>query len=354
MKAFRPKTVAEQLADHLRQQVEAGSFGGVMPGVLRLEAELGSNRKTVEAALRRLEAQGLLQSQGPGRRRRIRKSSGAATNRLRLAVLPYDRENRGDRHITHLMSRLGDAGHIPFHPDASLADMRMDLSRVIQLARRTPADAWIIVAGSREILAWFAEQPWPSFALFGRRRDLSIAGWGPHKPPAFAEAVRRLTRAGHRRIVLLTHAERRLPTPGASERAFLEALTAAGIDPAGYHLPDWEDSEEGFSRVLSSLFGVTPPTALIIETPELFVAAQRFLLHEGLRVPQDVSLVCADDDPVFSWCRPTVACIRWKSAALAHRILRWAEHVQQGRGDRRQSTTRAEFIDGGTIGPAPR
>ena len=40
-------------------------------------------------------------------------------------------------------------------------------------------DAWVIIAGSREVLEWFVEQQIPAFALFGRRDGLPIAGVGP-------------------------------------------------------------------------------------------------------------------------------------------------------------------------------
>lgn len=34
-------------------------------------------------------------------------------------------------------------------------------------------------------------------------------------------------------------------------------------------------------------------------------------------------------------------------------VLRWVDHVDHGKEDRRQSFTNAEFIEGGTIGPVP-
>ena len=34
------------------------------------------------------------------------------------------------------------------------------------------------------------------------------------------------------------------------------------------------------------------------------------------------------------------------------RVMRWANHVALGKDDRRQSFTKAKFVEGGTIGPA--
>ena len=98
---------------------------------------------------------------------------------------------------------------------------------------------------------------------------------------------------------------------------------------------------------------MTPPTALIIQEAVLFAAAQQFLARRGLRVPEDVSLICTDADPTFAWCRPTVAYIGWDSRPVVRRIVRWAANLSSGKTDVRQVLTPAEFVPGGTIGPVP-
>ncbi|MCX6880367.1 MAG: SEC-C metal-binding domain-containing protein, partial [Verrucomicrobia bacterium] len=42
-----------------------------------------------------------------------------------------------------------------------------------------------------------------------------------------------------------------------------------------------------------------------------FFAAMQFLMNRGLRVPQDVSLLCSGGSPIFEWSEPTVTHIRW-------------------------------------------
>ena len=168
-----------------------------------------------------------------------------------------------------------------------------------------------------------------------------------------AATVRRLTELGHSRVVLLTREERRKPKPGIVERAFLDELQAQGIETGSYNLPDWEDNPEGFLRCLTSLFQRTPPTALIISGIELFAATQQFLLHHGIRVPQDVSIVCGDPHPTFAWCHPTVSHIHYDNRIWVRDIMRWVNNVARGKDDRRQVISKAEFVEGGTIGPGP-
>jgi LacI family transcriptional regulator len=227
----------------------------------------------------------------------------------------------------------------------------MTPGRIARMVMATEADAWVVMAGSRALLEWFVALNKPVLALFGRRGGLPIASVGPDKPPVMAAVTQTLLGLGHRRIVLLVRQLRRLPQPGASEQAFLDTLAAHGIAPGPYHLPDWEESVDGFYGRLEALFQVSPPTAVIVDEVPLFMAAQQFFAGRGLRVPQDVSLICTDASPDFDWCRPTVAHIRWDTRPVVRRILRWAENVGRGKEDLRQTLTPAEFVVGGTIGP---
>jgi hypothetical protein len=340
----------EQVAAQLREELMRGRWGETISGRHELAAELGVNGKTVEAALRLLEREKLLVSQGPGRRRRIVLPEDAAVfTSLRVAVLDYDPVSRQDTYMIDLLHRLTEEGHVAISTRKTLLELGMKVNRVEQLVKETAADAWVVVGGSREILEWFASQPFPALALFGRRRGLCLAGVGPDKLPAIQELTRRLIELGHRRIVLLVRAERRLPQPGAAERAFLGTLAAHGIRPDAFHLPDWEESVDGFHRCLEELFRVTPPTALIVDEAPFFMAAMQFCARRGIRVPEDVSLACCDADPNFSWCKPAITHIRWNSRPVVRRIMRWAANVSRGMDDRSQTETRAELATGGTI-----
>ena len=272
---------------------------------------------------------------------------------MRIALLDYEPLARTEGYMVELQHLLAAAGHAAFFTEKSLVELRMDVARIGRLVRQTKADAWVIGAGSREVLEWFCAQPMPAFALFGRREGLPIAAIGPDKQPAIAAATRHLIGLGHRRIVLLARRLRRLPEPGRSERALLDELKSHGIPMGDFNLPDWEETREGFQELLGSLFRVTPPTALIVDEAPFFVATQQFLAGRGIRVPQQVSLICTDADPTFSWCMPSIAHIRWDPDPVVRRIVRWAATVSRGRKDVKQAFTLAEFIPGGTIGPAP-
>ena len=345
-------TLSDQVTEHLRSEILRGRWSGTLPGKHQLAAELGVNNKTVEGALRQLEQNGLLLPQGAGRKRLINTRRNSASRTLRIALLLNDSLDEKNKLVQEVRHALDKAGHTVISLPDSLATLRFDPKFVATLVRKTKADAWVIVAGSRSVLEWFASQQLPAFALFGNRAGIRIPSVSPNKPPAIAEATRHLISLGHRRIVMLTRRLVRLPNPTAGVAAFMETLRDKGSPVGEFNLPDWEETNAGFHECLRSLFRATPPTALIVDEVTYFVATMQFLLLHGLRVPADVSLISTDDDVALSHCDPAAACIRWDFRPVIRRIVNWASNVSRGKVDYTQTITPAEFLPGGTIGPA--
>jgi len=351
MKRLVISPMAEQVAQLLEQELRRGRWSGEMPGRDRLALELGVNRKTVERALVKLEERGLLAGAGPGRRRRIVIPADEKHRpALRVAILSYDRTDRGLPYMIDLQHRLEGAGHVAGFASRTLLELGQKASRVATFVERNPADAWVVVGGAYEINEWFAMQPLPAFALFGRRRGLDIAGTGPDKVPAIREIVRRLVALGHHRIVMLAREDRRKPLPGTAENAFLDELEAHGIATGSYHMPQWEETPAGFRHCLDQLFNVTPPTALILDETLFLGVARQHLAQRGIFSPQHVSLISRDPDPSFAWYSPSIAHIQWDPDQVVRRVVHWVNNVAQGKDDRRQTITKSEFIEGGTIG----
>jgi DNA-binding LacI/PurR family transcriptional regulator len=111
--------------------------------------------------------------------------------------------------------------------------------------------------------------------------------------------------------------------------------------------------EEALRRCLQSLFRISPPTALIVGEDSILFAVRDHLANLGLIVPREISLICLDQNPKFSWCDPLIAHFVWDFTSINRRVVRWARNVALGRDDRRQTVTMARFVKGGTIGPVP-
>ncbi len=350
MDHFQVLTATEQVADHLRSEIGRRRWAGHLPGSNVLAKELGIGKGTIEAALVMLEEEGLLVPQGKGRRRRIDFARAEGLESLTIQLLVYEESDRQLAFILDLVHKLNVLGHTATFATRTLMDLKMDLNKVARFVGEADSDVWLIHSASGEILQWFADQPEPAYALFGRLPSVDIAGVGILKSPALAQAVQRLVELEHERIVMLTRPERRKPSPGMFERRFLGALAEHGIRTGDYNLPDWENNPADFRRCLDSLFAHSPPTALILSEPQLFFTALQHLSTRGIQVPRDVSMICGDSDPVFSWSEAAVAHLHWDTRLLTRNVLRWVRQVARGKDIRRHSVIEANFVEGGTIG----
>ena len=357
MQAVRQTPKHELVASCLVESLREGRWSGNLPGVARLAADLDVSPHTVRRALRQLELQGSLTSRGPGRCRGIitDSASGVTTTPLRVGIMRFD-ESLAETPQTaailiDILHSLEAAGHVGFLSKKSQIDLRHDVRRIASHMAQAPADAWVIEGGSRELLEWCAAWDLPCLALYGRSDGLPMARTGPDKEPALRAATRHLLAFGHRRIVLIVRAGLREPSPGKRVRAFLDELNAHGIATSDYHLPGWEESPEGFSKLLERLFLFAPPTAMIVDEAARYIAAAEFLARRGILVPQKVSLVSTDNDAALTWCRPPVAHMRWDSGRIVRRVMRWVAAVRHGKPDRRTIYFPVEFIPGGSIGP---
>jgi DNA-binding LacI/PurR family transcriptional regulator len=353
MKPFTPLSAVDQLVAHLRGAIARGELGDSMPGIRRLASTLGVSTKTATAALERLESEDFLKPQGHGRPSLIVLPEDFVRPAFRVTLLLYEREDLQLSYVAEIQQRLTEEGYVVKLADQTLVGLGMKVGRVARMACRTKTDAWVILSATQEVLEWFIEHSMPAFALSGRFRGLPLAGTGPGKVAAFRTAVRRLVELGHRRIVLLQPDHTWKPTHGLVLRETLAELESHGIQTGPYNFPDWEQTPEGLRRCLDSLFTLSSPTALVLDRAHEYIAAHQHLARQGILTPRDVSLICTDDDLCFEWCEPSVSCVSWDSHPWVRRIVRWVANVANGKDDRRQTFTKAKFVERGSIGPAP-
>jgi DNA-binding LacI/PurR family transcriptional regulator len=281
------------------------------------------------------------------------KDTALEKSKMRIIILLGDESDRHRAFILELLNALQDAGYLASLASKTLEDMGGEVDQVARFVDQAAADAWVVFCGSKEVLEWFVAGSCPSFAISGRRRNVQIPSVGPDKVPALRTAVQRLVELGHRRIVMLCQPVARIPKPGLFQRVFLEELEAHGIQTGPYNLPNWDESTEDFHRGLDSLFGLTPPTAVIIDDSALVFATLQFCMKGELQIPRDFSLVSSARDVSFERCQPSIAHIKWDSRLVSKRILEWAENVTLGKGDFLKKFADTEFVEGNSIGPAP-
>jgi len=358
MAAMNRRSVAEQAAEHMREGLKKGFWGSSLPGIARLAVDLKISRTNVLAALRILENEGLLHAAGRGKNRRITHTS-IENHRLRVGILlhsdMWDESSKNAQLLWLIRHELETAGHAVFFADKSATAVKHDTAQLLALIQTNPADAWIVVAGSYELLSWFAAQEQlPCFTLYGRTDDLELARAGPDMQTAILEATRKLISLGHRRIVQIVRSGRKKPKRAPLEQAFMDELARHGIATGAYNLPDWEESPTGFATMLVNLFRATPPTALMMEDASLCIAAMQFLARRRILIPEHLSLVFLEDDSTLSWCQPSIAHLSWDHREIAQIIAKWVSTVRGGMSINKDFKIPARFVPGGSIGPVPR
>ena len=360
MRPISSQSLPQQVAAHLREGIKRGRWSFLIPGVPQLASDLDVGRNTVRRALKILELEGLLDNRGLGRSRTITHAAAteAGQRPLRVNVLRHDTQLTDNAQtsmvLIEIVHSLVAAGHEVFICKKSQIELKQDVGRISRHLAGNPADAWVVEAGSHELLKWCASQPIPCLALYGRTDELKMARTGPDSVPAYRVMTRELIARGHSRIVLIVRKGFRKPTPGRCESAFLEELRAGGVSTGVYNLPDWEETAEGFNRLMENLFRSTPPTAIIIDEICWFTAALAFFARHGIRVPEHVSLVSGDCETILDKCHPGFAQMRWDNRLIVRRVVRWVDAIRKGKEDRKIINIPAEFVPGHSIAPVRR
>ena len=177
--------------------------------------------------------------------------------------------------------------------------------------------------------------------------QVDVEALGRH---AAAEA----SRLGHRHIAYVVFD----PAVASSVNTLkgLRQLTLAGGKPGRVSLISDDETAAGMRRSLASVMtGTDPATLLMLTGPGQALSAQGILREMGLRVPEDVSLIVRDHEPILERSVPALCryAFDWhRLGRTAGRLL--ADVIASGGGLNTQRTLLPEFIRGETLAPRRR
>lgn len=131
-------------------------------------------------------------------------------------------------------------------------------------------------------------------------------------------ATEHLITLGHRRIAFVDGPVG-LHTSSQRRAGYLQALQQAGIDADERLILPGDYSAPGGMQALAQLnaSGVDF-TAVFASNDAMAMGCLQELRHQGLRVPQDVSLVGFDDVPVVTWLDPPLTTVAVPMAEIGH------------------------------------
>ena len=121
------------------------------------------------------------------------------------------------------------------------------------------------------------------------------------------EAVNYLTNLGHRNFAFISGPQTR-PSHAAWRDAVLAALQNAD---ANFQVVEGTNSVEGGDLAVQQLLTAPRlPTAILCSNDLTALGALRGVLHAGLRVPEDISIIGADDIPFAELAYPALSTVR--------------------------------------------
>ncbi|MDW5330259.1 LacI family DNA-binding transcriptional regulator [Plantactinospora sp. KLBMP9567] len=178
-----------------------------------------------------------------------------------------------------------------------------------------------------------------------------VAGGGSRRPggvpaaliderTAAREATAYLLRLGHRTVHHVAG-----PTAGKHSGrtdGWRAALTAAGASVPTVMNAEW-DAASGY-RWGERIAGRDDVTAVLCGNDEIAIGLIRALSDRGVRVPQDVSVVGFDDQPLVAMWRPSLTTVDQDFEDLGERAFGLLERLIDGDGDTTSSVVVPQLV----------
>ena len=98
-------------------------------------------------------------------------------------------------------------------------------------------------------------------------------------------------------------------------RGWLEALTAAGVEPIAVRVPHTDPAQNGREAAELLLAQRPRPTAILCYSDAVASGVLRAAVSAGLEVPRELSIVGFDDSPLARELRPALTTVRQDVAA---------------------------------------
>jgi len=160
------------------------------------------------------------------------------------------------------------------------------------------------------------------------------------------EALNHLIKLGHRDIGIITG---RMGTYSGKERyrAYEYTLDKNGIDiNPDFILKGEFLKKKTYDEVKNLISSKKLPTALFACNDDMAIAAMEVLIDEGIRVPEDISIIGFDDIPMASYIKPSLSTVKVPVYNMVTQVTEaLINNIEQGTKTFSNYTYPAKFID---------
>jgi len=300
--ATRLKTKAGQLSDLLRVRLLAGEWSGVLPSERDLAEEYPASRSTLRKALAILEKEGLLKgcrSTRAGRSvwvgSRVRRGD-TTTKRVVMLTPSLSNSPLLLEHVAVLRELLGRSGvQVNVREAARLGEYKRPGAALQRIVAAHPRAVWILHKMPHAVQLAAHKLGLPALIYGSSFADTGLPSIDIDFRAVARHAAGRCLARGLRQLAVIVHR-----TPLAGDELIVESLTAELTRAAA---PPLKILKHDFNR--ERLIGtldqrIVPPRerpdALLIVNQHHLLTTLPHLLHRGLRIPADLSLVFLSND----------------------------------------------------------
>ncbi|NWK54125.1 substrate-binding domain-containing protein [Verrucomicrobiaceae bacterium N1E253] len=313
---------ALQAVDLLKNEILSGQLKGFLPGERELAKRIRVSRITLRKAMQILENQKWVSPTKAGCRRKTLKrphsknkkaggggqgeSAHLELGKTIVVLAPVKLDQMPSKELfdhTRLNSYCSRVGITLLHRVADLSHLKRPGHRLREFIKQNPADLYLLQLATEQTQKWFYQHDVPSIVLGSTWEEANLPSADMHQQALGVHVAHLLTRMGHRRVGML------FPDPvKAGMQNFLMNLRQAAPE-MDVVLANEDDSQESVTRALQKLVSDPErrPSAIILPRVAYASLATGFLPSLGLRIPEDISLICLVYDEVLAFLYPQVA-----------------------------------------------
>lgn len=347
-------SLVTQTVESLCEGILAGHWQAHLPGERELCENLQVSRRTLRAALGELERLGWVEADGRQRRRILqsRRNAPQATGPKTVSILMPSSFLSLPSRITFVMdtlrSRLTAAGYaVQFHiqPACYVASPAKPLGKLISTH---PSAAWLVLSPLEAMQRWLSQQPVTCLILGSCAPGICLPSADVDFKALCRHAGHLLWRKGHRHIGLILF-KGVYGGDIASEEGLREALEGKPGAKIEVLRHDHETAE--LCGLLDKTLNSTrSPTAYLVGGATHVLTTMMHLMRRGIRIPQDVSVISRDNDPILDAASPGIARYAIEPSQLAVRIVQTVRQLAET-GSTTQDTIRLvpTFVPGESL-----
>lgn len=311
----------------LRQGIQSGLWRGHLPGERVLCSQWQISRPTLRAAMEVLQREKLVEVAHGCRTKVLTKPPAKSPVTLTVGLLSPEPLHAMPPFVMlwvdELRGQLANEGHLLQVVVGRAGFGRKNPARALEsLIAGTPAAAWVLYQATEAMQRWFSEHDTPCVVVGSSFPGTDLSAVDRDYRAACRHAVGLFAGRQHKRVALLIRREQ-LGGDIESERGFLEGLESFAQRGVSGTICRHDGTNAGLCAKLDDLLAEKPrPTALLVARSAAVLTVLTHLLRRGVRIPQDMALVCRDDDTFLDSTEPRVARYAVSPAAFAKRVHR--------------------------------